>query len=90
MGDFETCELCEGTGSIIAEKPTNVPAGIKTFVMEARYAAGLPLWNPADSHVAQDKSRGGPDWTAFLGLDDGQVVEFGDDADEDFEDPEWD
>lgn len=47
-GDIETCELCEGTGSVIGDKPTNVTGAIKALVLEARYAAGLPLHIPGD------------------------------------------
>lgn len=49
MGDFETCELCDGTGSVNPHKPAGPIGHLKLYVMEARYAAGVSLYHPEDA-----------------------------------------
>jgi hypothetical protein len=88
MGDVETCELCDGTGSVIADQAVTVPVDIKVTVLEARYSAGLPLFRPDDGFIPPDKGRGGPDWDAFFAGGDDPPQEFEDDAGD--EDLLWD
>lgn len=84
MGDFETCELCDGTGSVQPDRAVTLPVDIKVSVLEARYAAGLPLFRSDDGFIPPDKSRGEPDYSAFFGSgDDEPPKEFEDDEDDD-------
>lgn len=61
-GCINDCELCHGTGTV-ATGPTQVKGPMKTLVLEARYNAGLPLWNKDDAP--------NPDWTnhKFRGIE---------------------
>jgi hypothetical protein len=49
QGEIQDCELCEGSGAVIADRPTTVTGPMKALVLEARYNAGLPLWNDGDA-----------------------------------------
>lgn len=55
-GEIETCELCDGTGHVIADRPTRARGPFKIHVLESRYAAGLPLWHPGDLQTAWNAS----------------------------------
>lgn len=81
MGDFESCELCDGTGTIIPDRPVDVPADVKFLVMKARYNAGLPLFNPEDAYIPPP--IGGSDLGQLFGINGTLEGEDDDTGDED-------
>lgn len=68
MGDLESCELCDGTGSVIAEKPMNfMESCMRCLVLESRYARGLPLFFEGD--MQNPSSIGKSMFEQFMGIE---------------------
>lgn len=63
-GDIETCDLCQGTGSVNPHGPTSVEGVLRVLVIEARYNAGVPLWHPEDTF--NPSTVGGPGLDVLL------------------------
>lgn len=80
MGDFEDCELCEGTGTVIPDRPTSVQGAMRALVFEARYAAGLPLC--LDGDTENPRPIGAPNLAQLLSGNLEPVEEWDDDGSE--------